>query len=71
MWTLLFWKKTAERAVKSAGQGIVLALGAGLVNAWDADWKQVAGVGLGMAVLSVGTSMASIAIGPDDDPSVV
>lgn len=77
MFTLIFWKRAAERAVKSAAQATVGVLTLGgvasstSVNAFLTDWKTVAGCALGMAVLSIGTSLASIDFGPTEDPSVV
>lgn len=70
MFTRTFWRKTAERAAKSAGQSALLAVGADKVNALDADWATIAGFALGGAVLSILTSLASLRVGPADDPSV-
>lgn len=71
MTTLRFWKKTAERAVKTAAQAALLVIGADQVNALTADWQDAAGFALGGAVLSVLTSLASLKAGPGDDPSAV
>lgn len=54
--------ETADRAIKSFAQAIILgaaASEAGPVNAFELDWKLALGFGLGGAVLSVLTSMAS------------
>lgn len=51
--------EVADRAVKSAGHAVVLALGADQVNALQADWQLVGGFALGGAVLSIATSFAS------------
>jgi hypothetical protein len=48
-----FVKQTIERAVKSAGQAVVLVLGAGQVQALTVDWQTVGGFALGAAILSV------------------
>ncbi len=69
MFTTKFWKRAAERAAKTAGQSAILAIGADQLNALTADWETVAGFALGGAVLSVLTSLASLKIGPADDPS--
>lgn len=74
MFTVLFWKLAAERALKTAGQFGAVALGA---VAWtDVDQVVSAGkfVGLGMlfgAVLSTLTSMASVNVGDKGTPSLV
>lgn len=66
MFTVLFWKAAAERALKTAGQVGVLALG---TVAWtDVDQVVPAAqlVGLGAlfgAALSVLTSLASAPVG--------
>lgn len=74
MFTKKFWKRTSERAVKTAGQAGALALvavGTDQVNALTADWLTVLGFALGGAALSVLTSLASLRVGPGDDPSAV
>ena len=71
MWNREFWRRAFERAVKTAAQSAVLVLGAGKVNALVVDWQLVAGMSLGGAVLSLVTSLASLSVGPDDDPSLV
>lgn len=71
MFTRKFWKRASERAAKSAGQAGVLAIGADQVNALSADWATVVGFAIGGAALSVLTSLASLRVGPGDDPSAV
>lgn len=66
-----FVKETIERAVKSAGQAVLLVLGAGQVQALTVDWQTVAGFAAGAVVLSVATSAASFGFGPEDSASVV
>lgn len=53
MWTMSYWKQLAEEAVKGfvVGAGTILA-GAG-VNAFEADWNEALGLGLGGAVAAV------------------
>lgn len=53
MFTLGFWKATAERAVSTAAQAALLILGADQVNALDSDWQLVGGFALGGFVLTV------------------
>lgn len=61
MFTLVFWKAAAERAVKTGAQSVLTAYFVGDValNAFQADWVNMGGIGLGGAVLSVLTSLAS------------
>lgn len=49
---------TAIRAVRSAAQAALVVLGGDMVDAWSADWERVAGASVGMAVVSVLTSIA-------------
>lgn len=72
MFTKIFWKKTAERAVKTAAQAFGLAVGtAAAFDAVHADWAYLGSMALGGAVLSVATSLATSGTGPTDDPSAV
>ncbi|GAW54759.1 holin [Nocardioides sp. PD653] len=72
MFTKKFWKRASERAVKSAAQAAVLALGgAASLDAMHADWETVGSFALGGAVLSYLTSVITSGTGPKDDPSVV
>ncbi len=71
MWTLEFWKAAAERALKSAAQAALLAVGAGSVNALSLDWTAVVGFSAGGAFLSICTSLASIPFGDKGTPSMV
>lgn len=72
MFTRKFWKKATERAVKTAGQAAILALGgAASLDALHADWETVGSFALGGAILSYLTSVITGPIGPDNDPSAV
>jgi len=67
-----FWKAAFERAVKTAVQAVVLAIGAAQGAALFAlDWKNVAGAALGGAAVSLLTSLISLPIGPADSPSLI
>ena len=59
IYSLSFWKDAGERAAKSAAQAAVLALGGDAINVWNVDLQTVSGLGLGGAVLSLLTSVAS------------
>lgn len=67
----MYWKRVAERAIKSFGQGAVA--GATVVaNQTDLSWVEGALLtGVSVAILSVLTSIATANLGPDDTPSVV
>jgi hypothetical protein len=72
MFTILFWKATAERALKSAAQGAVGAWGAVTFTSLGdvVTTAQACGyAALSMGVLSVLTSIASARIG-NDGPSL-
>lgn len=72
MLTTTFWKKTAERAIKSAVQGAITAgIGAAGFDALHANWETIGGAALSMGILSVLTSITTASAGPDDDPSAV
>jgi len=60
--TIAFWKAALERALKSAAQGAVAAIGADAAGVFDVPWPAVlAAAGL-MAVLSLLTSAGSGAV---------
>lgn len=71
MFSVSFWKDSGERAVKSAAQAAMLAVGGDAINVWSLDWVTVAGVGLGGGVLSLLTSLASERIGTKGTASAV
>ena len=58
-----FWRAAFERAVKTAGQAALLAVGADQVSAWALDYQGVAGFAAGGFLLSVLTSVASARVG--------
>lgn len=80
MTTLRFWKLTAERAVKSAAQGVLTAwVGIGVVADQVIDTGQVGDIysagpwiaGASMAIFSVLTSITTASVGPAGDPSTI
>jgi hypothetical protein len=71
MFAARFWKRTVERAVKSAAQALIGMWTLDGTGVLSADYKLAAGVALGAAVLSILTSIVSSGIGQSDDPSVV
>lgn len=56
-----FGVETADRAIKSFFQGLVVYAGGSdaVLNAWEFNWAEALGASLGLAVLSVATSFAS------------
>lgn len=62
LFTVSFWKDATERAVKSLAQAVVLVLGGDAVDVWHVNWQTVVGAGLGGALLSLMTSLASVGI---------
>lgn len=72
MFNLSFVRDAAERAIKSAAQAIVLALGAAEgFDLFTADWRNVAGIAAGAAVLSVLTSVISAPFGLRGSASIL
>lgn len=70
MTTGRFWAKTAERAIKTAAQALVAALGTNVTGVTDLDWAQTGWIVLTATLLSVLTSLASDRIGTPG-PSLV
>lgn len=61
MFTLAFWKAATERSAKSGAQAVltVYFVGDVALNAFEADWLNMAGIGLGGVAFSYLTSLAS------------
>ena len=61
MFSLAFWKAATERAIKTGAQSVltVYFVGDVALNAFEADWVNMGGIGLGGAALSILTSLAS------------
>lgn len=73
MWTVTFWRATAERAIKSFCQALALALGAEAAGLVHAAWGEDLIAAGGMALLSVLTSIGSgfAPVDGKDSPSLV
>jgi hypothetical protein len=71
MWSKSFWRQTAERAVKSFAQALLVAITAGAGNLLDVGWKQALSVAALTTLASVLTSIVSSGVGPSDGPSLV
>ncbi|MGW5852076.1 holin [Streptomyces sp. NPDC055254] len=59
MFTLAFWKATAERTIRTFAQGTIGAIGADQLGILDVDWGQAASIGGLAAVLAVLTAVAT------------
>jgi hypothetical protein len=72
MFNIQWLRDAIERALKSAAQAIVLALGASQgFDLFSADWQNVAGIAAGAAVLSVLTSVISAPLGAKSSASLL
>lgn len=70
MWTKKFWMDAAERAIKTAAQTLIGAIG-GLTAIDEFDWAAV-GIATGVAtLLSLLTSIVSSQVGTPADASLV
>lgn len=70
MFTVSFWKDTAERVVKTFAQALVAVLAVG-TPIFDIDWGQGLGVAATAAVASLLTSIASIGAADKGTASLV
>lgn len=70
MFTLLFWKATVERAVKTAAQSAAALLVGDGIGLLTVDWTAVGSVAGLAAVVSVLTSVGTGAVS-DGSPSAV
>jgi hypothetical protein len=66
-----FWRQAVERAVKTAGQSVALAIGGDAANVLRLSPSVLASAAAGGFVLSLVTSVATAPVGPTDDPSAV
>lgn len=67
MFTLAFWKATAERVVASIAGGFLGAISAETFGVIQADWRGIASVALGAGVVSLLKALAFG--GKDGNPS--
>ena len=77
MFSAAFWKAAAERAVKSAAQGVLLVwlgdagvAGGQVASLVSLDWATAGYAAGGMALLSLLTSVISAPIGDNGGPSL-
>ncbi len=72
MFTRVFWRDTAERAVKTAAQtAVAYVSAAGALDVLAVDWASGLSLAGGAAVLSVLTSLGSLPIGRNGTASLV
>jgi hypothetical protein len=64
-------KDTAERALATSAQVLLVYLGADALNVLAVDWKAAGGIAAGGAVLSVLKSLAARRTGDPDSASLV
>ncbi len=69
MFTLAFWRATAERSISTAAQSALLILGADQINVVSVDWPVIAGFAAGGAALTVIKALAFG--GKDGNPSAI
>jgi hypothetical protein len=63
VFTKIFWKDLTERAIATGAESALLVVGGGALNAFDADWRLVAGAALGGAALAVIKGLAASLVG--------
>jgi hypothetical protein len=71
MWTVEFWKATAELAVRGAASAAILSIGAEQINALTTNWVTVGGFAAGGAALSVLWSLGSSPFGKVGAPTIL
>ena len=59
MFTTVFWRDAAERALKTAAQSALATFGVGAVDIMSTNWVGALSVGGGAAIVSVLMSLAS------------
>lgn len=68
----IFWKDASERAVKTAAQAGILAIGASEgFDLFSLNWKSFVGFAAGGAFLSILMSVASAGVGDNESASLV
>lgn len=67
MFTSVFWKDTAERAIRTFAQTLLAVIGVGLLDVLHFDWATALSVSLGAAVVSVLMSLLLPAAGVRDE----
>ncbi len=71
MWTSIFWRDAAERAVRTAAQAALGVLGVDGLGLLDVEWTGTASVAGLAALVSVLTSVVASNRGDDQSASFV
>jgi hypothetical protein len=71
IWTKNFWKQTAERAIKSFCQGLLVSLTANVISLFNIDWKAALGAAGLYTLYSILTSIGSSITTQKESPSLV
>lgn len=68
MWTVQFWKNTAELVLRGAAIGAVTGMGGSALDAWHLNWATIGGMALSGGFLSLVTSLSSSQFGQKGSP---
>jgi hypothetical protein len=71
MWSLAFWKDTAERAIRTAAQALLALWGTQVTGIMQVDWTQALSVAALAALSSVLMSLIATGVGDKGTPSFV
>lgn len=73
MFTRVFWMETADRAVRTLAQTMLAlwVVGDQMLNVFQFDWTNAAGIALGALVVSVANSLVAANMGPRKTPSLI
>jgi hypothetical protein len=71
MWSLAFWKDTAERAIRTAAQALLALWGTQVTGIMEVDWAQALSVAALAALSSVLMSLIATGVGDKSTPSFV
>lgn len=70
IWTVSYWRNTAELVLRGAAIGAVTGMGGSLVDAWHLNWHTITGMALSGGFLSLVTSLSSSQLGQKGSPLV-
>lgn len=71
MWSLGYWKQTAERAIRTAAQVALSFWVVGETGVLDVDWQQFGSVVALSALASVAMSLVGSGLNDPETPSMV
>lgn len=70
MFTISFWRDTAERATRAAATAFIPVLG-GEAIFWDLGWEPLVGIPVTAALLEIAASLSAIKIGKVGTPALL